>query len=207
VVDDQTENREWLKKLLISVGFPVREAGNGATALRVWEEWDPRLILMDVHMPVMDGLEATRRIKADPKGKETVIVTLTASAMDDDRQTASESGADDFLAKPCGADDLLRKIGDLLKIDYDYANQSEGDADGPPVGAEPVSAARLGQLPPSLLEELRVAVRAGKKKVLDKLILDIGGTGDTESARALQALADHYQYDALTRLLEEVCVL
>jgi PAS domain S-box-containing protein len=205
VVDDQTENRDWLKKLLISVGFPVREASNGAAALRVWEEWNPRLILMDVHMPVMDGLEATRRIKADPKGKETVIVTLTASAMEEDRHTASESGADDFLAKPCRADDLLRKIGDLLKIDYDYADQSEGDADGPLVGAGPVSAARLGQLPPSLLEELRVATSAGKKRVLDKLILNVGETGDVESARGLQALADNYEYDALTRLLEEVC--
>jgi hypothetical protein len=52
-----------------------------------------------------------------------------------------------------------------------------------------------------------VAVKAGRKKLLNKVILDVGGTGDTESARALQALADHYQYDALTRLLEEVCVL
>jgi len=206
VVDDQAENRDWLKKLLISVGFPVREAGNGATALRVWEEWNPRLILMDVHMPVMDGLEATRRIKADPKGKETVIVTLTASAMDDDRQTASESGADDFMAKPCRADDLLRKIGDLLNVDYDYSHVSEGDEDKPPSGAGSLSAERLGHLPATLLEELRVATSAGKKKVLDKLILDVGETGDVESARGLQTLADNYEYDALTRLLEEVCV-
>ena len=204
VVDDQAENRDWLVKLLASVGFPVREADNGETAVRNWMEWHPRLILMDVHMPVMDGLEATRRIKAEPMGKETVIVTLTASAMDDDRRLAAESGADDFLSKPCREDELLSKIGALLNVAYEYVEDSQGDN---PDGTATLNAERLGRLPAALLEELRVAVRAGKKKILDKLILDVSRTGDTESARALQSLADHYQYDALTRLLEEVCVL
>ena len=76
-------------KLLASIGFSVRAAENGEAAIRDWEEWSPRLILMDVHMPVMDGLEATRRIKADPRGKETVIVALTASAMNDQRVAAA----------------------------------------------------------------------------------------------------------------------
>jgi two-component system sensor histidine kinase/response regulator len=73
VVDDQFENRDWLIRLLSSIGFSVQGADNGEAAIRNWEEWNPRLILMDLHMPVMGGLEATRRIKADPRGKETVI--------------------------------------------------------------------------------------------------------------------------------------
>jgi CheY-like chemotaxis protein/two-component sensor histidine kinase len=204
VVDDQAENRDWLMKLLTSVGFSVRDADNGEAAIRNWTEWYPRLILMDLHMPVMDGLEATRRIKAEPRGKETVIVTLTASAMGEDRRTAAECGADDFLAKPCREDELLSKIGTLLNVAYEYVEDNQGDN---PDGSATLSADRLGRLPAALLEELRVAVKAGRKKLLNKVILDVGGTGDTESARALQALADHYQYDALTRLLEEVCVL
>jgi len=205
VVDDQKENREWLIKLLTLIGFSVRGADNGETGIRNWQEWDPQLILMDVHMPVMDGLEATRRIKADPRGKETLIVTLTASAMDDDRRTASQSGADDFLAKPCTEDELLEKMRRLLNIAYDYEEPSgtEGHA---AAGARTVSAERLVQLPRDLIEELRIATRTGNKRLLDQLILKVPEAGDVESARALQELADGYEYEALTRLLEEACV-
>jgi CheY-like chemotaxis protein len=190
-------------QLLSLVGFSVRSADNGETAIRSWEEWAPRLILMDVHMPVMDGLEATRRIKADPRGKETIIVTLTASAMDADRRTAFQSGADDFLAKPCREEELLRKIGMVLNIVYDYEQTNEGRDEKRPAVA--LSAERLGHLPPGLVEELSVATRTGKKKQLDKLIVNVREIGDSDSAIALQELADNYEYDALTRLLEEAC--
>jgi CheY-like chemotaxis protein len=204
VVDDQKDNRDWLIKLLTLIGFSVRGADNGETGIRNWEEWNPPLILMDVHMPVMDGLEATRRIKADQRGTDTIIVTLTASALDDDRRTASESGADDFLAKPCREDELLNKIGALLNVTYDYEDPDEG-AEGNLPGGEPLSAERFGHLPMELLEELRIATSRGNKKRLDQLILKVGETEDAGSVHALQGLADNYEYDALTRLLEEAC--
>jgi CheY-like chemotaxis protein len=204
VVDDHPENRDWLMKLLSSIGFSVRGADNGEAAIRSWEERNPRLILMDVHMPVMDGLEATRRIKADPRGKETIIIALTASAMDEDRRTVAQCGADDFVAKPCSEDELLETMRAHLNIAYDYEEMigAEGQPGG---GVTIVSTERLGQLPPELLEEIRKATLAGNKKLLDKLILRVPENGDTESAHALQELADKYEYDALTRLLEEAC--
>jgi CheY-like chemotaxis protein len=204
VVDDQLENRDWLMKLLTSLGFSVRGADNGEAAIRTWEEWSPQLILMDVHMPVMDGLEATRRIKADPRGKQTAILALTASALDEDRRTASQWGADDFLAKPCRDDELLEKIRALLNTAYDYEEMS-GAEDQPLPGLAALSAEGLGRLPRELIEELLDATLSGNKRLLDKLILDVRETEDAGFAHALQKLADKYEYDALARLLEEAC--
>ena len=203
IVDDQIENRDWLVKLLTSIGFSVRSTDNGEAAIRNWEEWEPKLILMDVHMPVMDGLEATRRIKADPRGKETVIVALTASAMEDDREAATESGADGFLSKPCREDELLEKMRSLLNLAYDY--EELGEAEGQPVAAQSaLNSERLRSLPRELIEGIRTATLNGNKKDLDRLIVQVLETGDTATAQGLQDLADRYEYDALTQLLEEI---
>ena len=86
IVDDDPNNRDWLNKLLTSLGFLVREADNGQEAIRIWEEWRPQLILMDIRMPVMDGLEATRRIRASQAGDAPVIIAVSASALDDGSQ-------------------------------------------------------------------------------------------------------------------------
>ncbi len=206
VVDDQIDNRDWLVKLLGAVGFSVQDVDNAEAAIQSWHEWNPRLILMDVHMPGMDGLEATRRIKADPRGKETVIIALTADAMEGQRRTAIESRADDFVTKPCYENELLEKMRAHLNIAYDYEEMS-GNESEPLAGVSALRAAALGlgQLPQELIEELRNAILGGNKNLIDKLILNVRETGNADSAHALQGLADHYEYDALTRLLEEAC--
>jgi PAS domain S-box-containing protein len=201
VVDDHPDNRDWLMKLLTSIGFSVRSAENGEAAIQSWAEWKPRLILMDVHMPVMGGLEATRRIKSDPSGKQTKIVALTASAMDDDRRVAAESGADDFLAKPCREDELMEKMRTLLAISFDYEETSEGEDQSSARDAG-FTADRLARLPRELIQEIRQATSRGNKKLLDELIRKVK---EPQSAALLQRLADKYDYDALTRLLEEAC--
>ena len=202
VVDDQFENRDWLMKLLTAVGFSVHGAENGELAVRHWEGWNPDLILMDLHMPVMDGLEATRRIKQDPRGKETAIVVLTASAMDEDRRSVAQSGADDFLSKPCREDQLLEKLRAHLDVTYDY---SEMTADHPLDGIRALSAQRLGRLPLDLVEKLREATLQGNKRLLDELIGKVVEAEDASCAHALRELADKYEYDTLARLLGEAC--
>jgi CheY-like chemotaxis protein len=204
VADDLLENMDWLMKLLSSIGFSVRGAENGETAIRIWEQWKPHLILMDVHMPVVDGLEATQKIKSDPRGKETIVVVLTASAMDADRRAVAESGADDFIAKPCKEADLLEVIRLHLKVVYDH--EDEGKAEGQPViGESALNPESLRQIPRELIEEIRNATLTGNKKLLDNLILKIPETGNADSAHGLQELADKYEYDALNQLLEEAC--
>ena len=202
VADDLLENRDWLVKLLRVLGFSVQGVENGEAAIRSWEEWNPGLILMDVHMPVMDGLEATRRIKATPRGKETVIIALTASAMDDQRLTALQSGVDDFITKPCDEYELLEKMRVHLNIAYDY-EEMNGNESEPAAGASALSAERLGKVPLELVEQLRNATLSGNKNLMDNLILKVGTTGHAGSAQALQKLADHYEYDALIQLLEK----
>jgi DNA-binding response OmpR family regulator len=156
---------------------------------------------MDVHMPVMDGLEATRRIKADSRGQQTAIIMLTASAMDADRRTVVQAGADDFVAKPCHEDELLEKMRAFLNLVYDYDGAAEADGQAPAT----LTAETLRQLTPALVEELRNATSKGNKRLLDKLIVQVSEAGNPESALALQRLADKYEYDTLTRLLEDAC--
>lgn len=195
VADDQLENRDWLMKLLSAIGYAVQAASNGEAAIQQWEEWMPNMILMDIHMPVIDGLEATRRIKADSRGTGTAIIVLTASALDEDRRVVSEARADAFLTKPCPEEELLEKMRTLLHVDYEYEEEN------PLEDSMALSTATLSQLPDHLAEQLRTATSDGDRKLLDKLISQVRDSAASASADALQDLADRYDYDALTLLL------
>jgi CheY-like chemotaxis protein len=199
VVDDLFENRDWLMRMLTRLGFSVRGAESGEAALQTWREWQPQLVLMDMHMPGMDGLEATRRIKSESRDKETAVIMLTASAMADDRSQSLACGADAFLAKPCSRPELLETIRRLLSLTYEY------DAPGPGANVEatPVIAPTLGLLQAEMAADLLSAVRSGNKTRLDRLIVRVRLGGDECLAEVLQTFADKYDYDGLTRLLDE----
>jgi two-component system sensor histidine kinase/response regulator len=203
IVDDEPNNRGWLTRLLKIIGFSVREAESGAEAVRLWQEWKPDLILMDMRMPVMDGLEATRRIREQPGGSATTIIALTASALNEDRREVLERGVNDYLSKPCQEDELLRKIGVHLNLNYLYDDVGEsgkypGDMPKPDSGSTAV-----WKLPPALIGNLRLATRNGEKDRLDQLI-EQAGEWSVAASHALKDLADKYDYDALGSLFEEV---
>lgn len=120
VVDDAKESRLLLLKLLACVGFQVREAENGQHALKQWQVFEPHLIWMDMQMPVMDGYEATKRIKAHLKGQATVIVALTASAFDEEQALVLSAGCDDFVAKPFREQVIFEKMAHYLGVRYIY---------------------------------------------------------------------------------------
>jgi CheY-like chemotaxis protein len=100
VVDDNPANLRLLRMLLLGEGYDVRTAGDAAEALSVVGEFLPRLILMDLQMPGMDGFELTRRLKADAATREIVIVALTAYAMKGDEERARAAGCDGYVSKP-----------------------------------------------------------------------------------------------------------
>jgi PAS domain S-box-containing protein len=202
IVDDVPDNRGWLNGLLTSVGFDVREAGDGEAAVREWEAWHPQLVLMDLRMPVMDGLEATRRIRKSPAGTETVIIALTASAMDDDRDSVMQAGADELVVKPCREADLLERIRAHLGLAYVYADQATGQALASTDDSIRSSKSdALGALPVEWADDMRRAIFNGENDRVNELIARIPQR-DAEFARALQRLADRYEYDALTQLLD-----
>ena len=203
IVDDDQLNRGWLKEILILIGFRVREAENGREAVLAWEQWRPHAILMDVRMPVMDGLEATRVIRTHPEGSHTVIIALTASVMDGRRRRAMESGLNDFLSKPVRENELLTLLRAHLGLTYRYSETEPASSD-PSRGtlAPAPTPMTFQEVPAELLAELLQAVRNGEKDSLDGLI-DRVEEQNGRCGWALRELADKYDYDALTHLLEE----
>lgn len=130
VVEDKLASRQLLVKLLESVGFAVREAENGREAIAEWEAWSPHLIWMDMRMPVMDGYEATKRIKATSKGQKTAILALTASAFEEEKAIILSAGCDDFVRKPFKEEILFDKMTEHLGVQYLYAepnNKNQSD--------------------------------------------------------------------------------
>ena len=118
IVDDGVDGRHLLRSMLVPAGFAVQEAADGVEALDVIATWQPELVLMDWRMPVLDGLEATRRLRADHSLPQPRVVLLTASAFGGERQQAQAAGADDFLHKPVEQDKLFRMLQQQLAVQY-----------------------------------------------------------------------------------------
>jgi len=114
LVEDNEMNRDMLSRRLIRKGFEVVMALDGQQAVEAATSECPDLILMDMSLPVIDGWEATRRIKAAPDTAKIPVIALTAHAMSSDREKSMEAGCDDYDTKPIDFPRLLEKIAGLL---------------------------------------------------------------------------------------------
>ena len=114
LVDDYPDAREMYTEYLEFSGFDVVEAGNGMEALQRALDTKPDIILMDLSLPVMDGWEATRRLKADKCTASIPVVALTGHALADISEGAKKAGCDAFVTKPCLPEDLVREIRRIL---------------------------------------------------------------------------------------------
>ena len=114
VVEDQEDNRQILRDLLTTTDYQVVEAENGEAALAAVAKQRPDLILMDIQLPILDGYEATRRIKADPALSSIPIIAVTSYALSGDEAKARAAGCDDFVPKPYSPRQLLAKIRQYL---------------------------------------------------------------------------------------------
>jgi two-component system cell cycle response regulator DivK len=114
IVDDNPQNLKLVRVLLAAEGYAVRTAADGEEAVRLLESFTPRLILMDIQLPGIDGLELTRRLKADERRKDIIVVALTAYAMKGDEDKARAAGCDGYIAKPIDTDSLARTVREHL---------------------------------------------------------------------------------------------
>jgi CheY-like chemotaxis protein len=130
IAEDDRKNRQLLRQYLQPLGFTIKEVENGAEAWKIWQEWQPHVILLDIQMPVIDGYEVTRRIRQKEQSFLShqqpliIIIALTAKAFIEDKQTSLAVGCNDYLAKPFQESLLLEKLGKHLHLKYIYQDES-----------------------------------------------------------------------------------
>jgi two-component system cell cycle response regulator DivK len=111
-IEDNYHNRRIVRKILQSRGYTLVEAEDGLSGLAMVHELKPPLVLLDIGLPGIDGLEVVARVKADPELKTIPVIALTASAMRGDKERFLEAGCDDYLSKPIQAMELINKVAD-----------------------------------------------------------------------------------------------
>jgi two-component system cell cycle response regulator DivK len=114
IVEDTEDNRQILRDLLTAAGYELIEAVDGAAGVAMAAKHKPDLVLMDIQLPLVDGYEATRRIKADPDLRHIPVVAVTSYALSGDEEKARAAGCDGYIAKPFSPRQLLAKVRELL---------------------------------------------------------------------------------------------
>ncbi len=194
VVEDNEDSRQLLHQLLESVGFQVREAVDGQQGVEMWEQWRPHLIWMDIRMPVLDGYEATRRIKALPGGDDTKILALTASAFAEDRRKVLDAGCDDFVRKPFQEAEFFDKMVEHLGLSFVYEEEQALEE------VEPMDV-DWSVLPSEYLEAVGRAAEVADSEKLEKITEQIRAE-HPEVAEALAQLVYNFSFDQIVALVK-----
>ena len=199
VVEDKEYSRLLLRQLLESVGFLVTEAENGREAIEKFEAWQPHFIWMDMRMPVMNGFEATRRIRELPQGKETYILALTASAFEEERVNVLAAGCDDFMRKPFRESEIFDRIAEYLGVQYLYDYQAPLFVQEQGRVEEVLTPEALSALPDAWLAELNYAAMRARADQITAVLLKIE-TEHPDIANAFAHLVDDFQFDKIMAL-------
>jgi CheY-like chemotaxis protein len=200
IADDSLRNRAMLIELLRTLGFAIAAAENGRDAVTQAERLKPDLILMDLMMPVMDGLEAMRRIRRLPQLEQVPIIAVSASASAEDADRSRAAGATAFLAKPVEHNALLKMIGEQLGLSW-----LSDQADDEPRATSRADAGELVIPPPEEMQVLhRLALIGDMREIRERA--DYLKQLDPRHARfanELSGLAQRYQSQALLALIEQ----
>jgi DNA-binding response OmpR family regulator len=182
------------------MGFSTRTAPNAEDAMVAHSEWRPDLVLMDVRMPGIGGLEGVRRLRQS--GSRAAIIAVSASGLAETENAAREAGADAFVRKPYREGELLAVIGERLSVRFVYgsAGREPTGRDIHEAGARSTLSQQLRSLPSALIDELREAAIEGRAKKLESLADQVGQHSEEVSA-VIRALTRDFEYDSLVSAL------
>ncbi|HWP95568.1 MAG TPA: PAS domain S-box protein [Syntrophomonadaceae bacterium] len=201
VVEDQLESRNLLSRLLEKTGFHVRQATNGMEAVEIFEQWRPNFIWMDMRMPVMGGLEATRRIKATEHGNLTTVVALSASALEEEKEVFLAVGCDGFVRKPYREEEIFEVMAKHLGLKYLYDKNehevlvNESDVE---INCKQMAAALDAGLRNELYEAALKLDTDQTMKIIEKI-----SRNDAYAGGVLKKLAYNFDYSRLLELLDK----
>ncbi|MBN1584099.1 MAG: response regulator [Anaerolineae bacterium] len=207
VVDDKWNNRRLLVEMLAPLGFEVREASNGREAVDICASWQPHLIWMDIRMPVMDGYEATRRIKAQLASRfaaggevqtDVIVIAVTASSFEEEQSVVLSVAYDDFLRKPFRATDVFEMLTRHLGVRFVSAKEPAQ----PGIVPAQDQSFDLSGIPADFLADLRQATLEGDWVWMQTLITGIEATHPV-LAGALSELVAGFEHEAILSLIEQ----
>jgi signal transduction histidine kinase/DNA-binding response OmpR family regulator len=227
IVDDKSENRKLLVTLLQPLGFDLKEASNGQSALKIATQWQPHLIWMDMRMPILDGYKATQQIRQLPTTLAPKVIALSASSFREEEINARAAGCDDFIHKPFHPDDIFEALSRHLGVRYLYdestiaanplvdssihdgggqkADLSHGPINGLTHGLTHglIDPNRLSALSPQLLEDLESATRRIQWDRLLQMIEQIRSQ-DEALAEALTITVHRFHYAHILQAIQAV---
>ncbi|MDX2228287.1 MAG: PAS domain S-box protein [Leptolyngbyaceae cyanobacterium bins.349] len=211
IVDDQHENRLLMVRLMARLGLNVREATNGQEAVQIWQDWHPDLTWMDIRMPILDGYEATRQMRAQEQ-HPSIIIALTAQASQSDRTLALASGCNDYISKPFRAETVFLKMAEHLGFEYVYADAdapmepaiaatpSTPPHPSPPGKPTPLTVSDLASLPPDWVAAMETAAVCGNDHAIAALVTQLP-PALTQFGVSLTELAHQFQFEQILNLL------
>jgi PAS domain S-box-containing protein len=203
IADDRAANRDILVKLLTNAGFDTLECENGQQAVDLTRRERPNLVFMDVRMPVLDGLSATRMLRRDPELKDVPVIAVTASVFPDAQRQARAAGCNDIIGKPFRAGEVFTRIEQHLGVTFIAPDSAGSDMREPAEAGRPAltpaEAARLAQ-------RLRSAAEIGSITELSALAGALRATGGAAAAYAslIERHARSFDFEALAGLAAEL---
>jgi len=193
ITDDMADNRAVLRGLLEPLGFSVAEANSGEDCLQQAANWRPDLILMDLRMPGIDGLETTRRLRASPECQHLPVIAISAATFIEDREASQAAGCNAHLSKPIQGDALLEALTAYLPLQWEYAALAS------PAALSPLDDS--AQLPPEQIAEFLYLVKRGDITGLQTFAEKLQQQGDCPIfAAKLDELARNFNVKEIRRL-------